>query len=74
MSFEEWYKSTYKHTAFLDENGEIAISPEMRKCWNAAIDECVKVANRKRRGITPECIGYNDCSTEIMEKMKELKE
>lgn len=46
--------------------------------WDAArqywLDEAIKVANRKLRGITPECTGYNKCSTEIVEKLQALKE
>ena len=71
MKFEEWYKSTYKHTAFLDEKGEIAISPEMRRCWNAAIDECVKVIENNQC----EADGYHACSHQdvFANKIKELK-
>lgn len=40
---------------------------------NAALEEAAKVANRKLRGITPECNGYNRCSTETVEAIRALK-
>ena len=45
-----------------------------KQTHNKVIDECVKAANRKLRGITPECNGYNRCSTETVAAIKELKE
>jgi len=67
MNFEEWYSSTYSKGCS-DSHRLSALTG-----FNAAIDEAVKVANRKLRGITPECRGYNRCSVETMKKLKELK-
>lgn len=36
------------------------------------VEECAKLANRKLRGITAECNGYNKASTEIVQAIEGL--
>ena len=68
MNFKEW------KTGNIDPKNIEVI--DLQLCWNAALDEAVKVANNRKEvqpfGIEEE--KYNEACFDIVEAIKELKE